>query len=469
MRPAESIEGLIKNLSDNTSAEMDERVLGDVLHALDESKKTQSAVRQPIIGRTIMRSPIIKLAAAAVIVIAVLIGMNQLVGSAGSVAWGEVVQNIEASPGFIFRMKQIHNDQETGTREFHMMAYGSSEYGMRMDGYLDPEYPIQTYGSLKEETLISIMHSSKTYTRIPLSGDQLAEIEELDPKKIVRKYLSAGYRELGRKTIDGVEAEGVEITGPEVAKANFQVDSCVVQLWVAVDTGLPVLIEVDTVGKNGTLEIHTVQDNFQWNVELDASLFEPDIPEDYTLTGTADPQKGTDARLKKWRFIEKDPESGKYRLRSEDGQRTATVPEALADSPEHAVRVKEELDLQKQQGKRKLVAVNEIEVNGQLSSRFLLYEYNLSDGQTIRTGDFDPDDSASLTVIRERAALEKEVRRLWQEQRRQAEEGQALATTEERQVEGRVLVFKKWRLVLSDGREAVYSRGRLKDEQSSQN
>ncbi len=43
MRPAENIERLIKNLTDRTSAQMDERVLGDVLRALDESKKNRSA------------------------------------------------------------------------------------------------------------------------------------------------------------------------------------------------------------------------------------------------------------------------------------------------------------------------------------------------------------------------------------------------------------------------------------------
>ncbi|MCP4256569.1 MAG: hypothetical protein GY774_03470, partial [Planctomycetes bacterium] len=64
-----------------------------------------------------MKSRITKLAAAAVIVIAVMIGMNQLVGSAGSVAWGEVVRNIEASPGFVFRLRQTYNREETGTME----------------------------------------------------------------------------------------------------------------------------------------------------------------------------------------------------------------------------------------------------------------------------------------------------------------------------------------------------------------
>ncbi len=281
MRPAEDVKKLIEKLNDTTSAEMDKYVLGDVMQALDESNGTQSAARQPNSRRTIMRSPITRLAAAAVIVIAVLIAMNQFGGSTGSVAWGEVVRNIEASPGFIFHMKQIHNDEETGAKEFHMTVYGSVEHGMRMDGYLDPAYPIQTYGSLREEAVISVIHSSKTYTRTPLTGDQLAEFEKLDLKKSIGKYLSGGYKKLGRKTIEGVEAEGVEIDDPSEAKANFPVDSCVIQLWVAVDTGLPILVEVDTVGKNGTLEINTVQDNFQW-VELDPSEFEPNIPEDYT-------------------------------------------------------------------------------------------------------------------------------------------------------------------------------------------
>ena len=42
MRPAEDIKRLIKNLTDKTSAQMDERVLKDVLFALEESEKTSA-------------------------------------------------------------------------------------------------------------------------------------------------------------------------------------------------------------------------------------------------------------------------------------------------------------------------------------------------------------------------------------------------------------------------------------------
>jgi len=121
----------------------------------------------------------------------------------------------------------------------------------------------------------------------------------------------------------------------------------------------------------------------------------------------------------------------------------------------------EELDLLKQQGNRKLVRVSETEVNGQLDYRYLIYEYALSDGQVIEDGDFDP----ALTNTRTLAGVrQEELSRLLRERRRQEEKGQELATTEERQVYGRVFTFKKRRFVLSDGTEVIHSIGRLKDD-----
>ena len=75
MKPAENIKRLIKNLHDTTSAQMDERVLGDVLRALAESEQP-SALTWPNIRRTIMKSPITKLAAAAAIAIVVLLPLS---------------------------------------------------------------------------------------------------------------------------------------------------------------------------------------------------------------------------------------------------------------------------------------------------------------------------------------------------------------------------------------------------------
>jgi hypothetical protein len=282
MKPNDNFEETIRQkLSFTASDNLHDSILNDVLNAQEQFMKTQSAESRPNIRRIIMTSPVIKLAAAAVIVVAILAGINQFGDSATGVVWGEVLGNIESAPGFIYRMRQIYNDKETGTKEFHMTVYGSPEYGMRMDGYLDPEFITQTYATLSDGMMTSINHQNKTYTRTALANDALAEIENMEPKAVFKQYLSAEYTKLGQKTIEGIKAEGIKIDNPSEAKANFQTDSCVIQLWVAVDTCLPILVETETIGKNGSLEVRTIQDNFQWDIELAESTCKPDIPGDY--------------------------------------------------------------------------------------------------------------------------------------------------------------------------------------------
>jgi len=60
MRPADNINNLIKKLQLKASTDLDKRVHDDISIALAESDKTESAVTQPKIGRTIMKSPITK-------------------------------------------------------------------------------------------------------------------------------------------------------------------------------------------------------------------------------------------------------------------------------------------------------------------------------------------------------------------------------------------------------------------------
>jgi len=75
MRPADSIEKLVKNINIDTNAKIDEEVLGEVVEAFEKSKvKKISAIEQNI-WRTIMKSKITKLAAAAAIIIACFTGL----------------------------------------------------------------------------------------------------------------------------------------------------------------------------------------------------------------------------------------------------------------------------------------------------------------------------------------------------------------------------------------------------------
>ncbi len=104
MKSAENIENLIKNLDldIDINAETERVILGKLIEAHEKSKKMKSALVEPNIRRTIMRSPITKIAAAAVIIIAVLIGINQFGGSidGASVAWADVAERFESVPFF---------------------------------------------------------------------------------------------------------------------------------------------------------------------------------------------------------------------------------------------------------------------------------------------------------------------------------------------------------------------------------
>ncbi|MHC4144754.1 MAG: hypothetical protein ACYSUD_08245, partial [Planctomycetota bacterium] len=107
-----------------------------------------------------------------------------------------------------------------------------------------------------------------------------------NPGFLVQKILSAEHRKLGRKTIEGVLCEGIETTDPAYFEPvpeklkNLQAEF---RLWVSVETGYPVMYEtkLNAEHQGKMWEEGSVMDQFQWDVELDPNIFEPNIPPDY--------------------------------------------------------------------------------------------------------------------------------------------------------------------------------------------
>ena len=183
-------------------------------------------------------------------------------------------------------------------------------------------------------------------------------------------------------------------------------------------------------------------------------------------------------KIHKWRAVGKDPKHG-YLLQSEDDRFMTNVPESWADNPEHAVEVKEELDLLKQQDKRKLVSVTEYMVNGQHDHWWLSYEYTLSDGRVIRTGEWDPDDNTPRVLVGE---LREEAGRRFHEILKpeystlttDPQTGEKLRiitpaegvvlTIYDQVVQGQVFSFQSRQFALSDGTTVTYSFGRQSED-----
>jgi len=70
MKQEENIKKLIRNSPMKTNPKVNETVLNSLFDELDKSKKADSAVLQPNVWRTIIKSGMVKFAAAAVIIVA---------------------------------------------------------------------------------------------------------------------------------------------------------------------------------------------------------------------------------------------------------------------------------------------------------------------------------------------------------------------------------------------------------------
>ena len=97
MRPAEEIESLIKNIDIDTNVKTDDAVLGDVIETFEKSKNRKTSAAGQNIWRIIMKSRMTKLATAAVIIVAVMLGMYILTGSfdGTSITMAQIIQAMQ--------------------------------------------------------------------------------------------------------------------------------------------------------------------------------------------------------------------------------------------------------------------------------------------------------------------------------------------------------------------------------------
>jgi len=286
MKSAKNIEKLIKNLDldIDINTETDRAILGELLETHKKPKKIKSALVEPNIRRTIMKSPITKLAVAAAVIVVVVLGLFEFIGTEGKsgVVWAEVARKVEASRGVISRGREVVDWRDDGPD--YTMNYLSNTKS-RHDSYKADQIIKTFYDDYNTKTVVFIDHGHKSYIKKTLERMEQNDLWR-DPKSLVQKFLSHEHSELGQKTVEGVLCEGIETTDPafDETNSNFTVDSLKARLWVSVETGYPVLLEFEvtrTVGDNEKVHIKAVMDQFQWDVELDESIFEPNIPADY--------------------------------------------------------------------------------------------------------------------------------------------------------------------------------------------
>jgi hypothetical protein len=229
-----------------------------------------------------MKSKITKAAAAAVIIVAVILGLNITGGpDIAGVTWAEVIEKVEQISALTYDMTSEISYPGNKTLTYQCEIYIAGDYGTKSSIYMNGELFVVKYILPRKKLAYHIRPKYKTYIRKDLSDEQAArDREEDDPRTWLKTVLSGDYIELGRDNINGVVVEGIKCSMTEKTG-----EDTVMRLWVGVETNLPVRIEIEGFSmEGGQMRPHKdVMENFQWDVELDASIFEPNIPNDYKL------------------------------------------------------------------------------------------------------------------------------------------------------------------------------------------
>lgn len=268
----------------------------DILGAIVREQKTrfnqgvQQASLAVKIRRQFMNSRISQMAAAAIVIVACILG-GILVNSTSSVALADVLAKIETVSVYMFRTtatttgEPVENDPFDLEKPSTVLVSKELDYAEKTilamrDTDSQADAVMEMYLLPEQSKAMMINHKDKQYFEMDFDQDMFARQKgQRDPRAIVKNVLNCQYESLGNAVIDGIECEGFTTADSTYDGGIF--GEVKVELWVDVDTYLPVRLETETQMSDNQ-RLHTVCDQFQWDVQVDAREFDPVIPEGYT-------------------------------------------------------------------------------------------------------------------------------------------------------------------------------------------
>ncbi|MBA7621048.1 hypothetical protein ES703_28405 [subsurface metagenome] len=224
-------------------------------------------------GGTIMRSRITKLAAAAVIIIAILTAIHFLGSPIEGIAWADVVRPILTARTVVFNVITVEGENVPITRTMNMGTQRVRSEVLSPDGKTVQAIAIVDFDTSR---MLQLIPNQKTAVLIELKDipekpeNVLEELRNMvtelqnDPNVLVEP--------LGEKEIDGQIAKGFRASGPDVE----------LTVWADPQTTLPIRME------QKWRQMQFVYTDFQFDIEMDESLFSMEIPEGYSELPSAE-------------------------------------------------------------------------------------------------------------------------------------------------------------------------------------
>jgi len=287
MRPAEEIERFVSAACFRAGPNVDRDLWAEISTARDLGRTAASPPTHGSLCGAVLRSKLTKLAAAAAIITAAALGLNITGGpDMATVALADVAKKIEQTQNCVFK-KTIVVSSEGGVANTRDSLVYYAENAVRDDVYDNGKVISQVYVDFPDGILVTVDHTSRVFRKMDLADEDIQQLSTLGPRNIVDLILSKGqYKTLGRKTVDGVLAEGFEFddTRAMLSMDQDEIESIVTRLWVDVKTNLPVRGEVDCILMDNAKARVVIYDP-QWDIELESDFFEPRIPAGYVEPG----------------------------------------------------------------------------------------------------------------------------------------------------------------------------------------
>jgi len=303
MRPAENLHKSFRKLHVATSARLDESIDREICRAAGEAGTTGPGRRASGLFGEIIRTRMVKLAAAAILIAAIL-GLHQFNGSlrGTSIAWSDVAQRLENVSSYKARARRVLTEvgQEEPFFECDILRYFSPDYGSVEESYEDGKLVMLAYCSFSEKAAIVVFPDSKVYFRFDLNEELMSLAEYANPANtegIMKLFGSERCVRLGSREFDGVTTGGFEVKDvqifSQVPRFLLHVENIDIRLWVDNETLLPARVEGEGLFEGlmtlfRKCKYEEVMHEIEYDVQINEKIFEPNIPDDYKCIDPTD-------------------------------------------------------------------------------------------------------------------------------------------------------------------------------------
>jgi len=245
----------------------------EVFRSQTAGKQTTQFVLLINIWRAIMKSRITKLAAAAMIIIAVASAIHFLGSPIEGVAWADVVRPILTTRTVVFNVITVEGENVPITKVMNMGTQRVRSEVLSADGKTVQAIVIFDYATSR---MLELIPNKKIAVLIELKDIPEKPENVLETMRNIITELqndpNVSVEPLGEKEIDGQIAKGFRATGPDVE----------LTIWADPQTALPIRIE------QKWRQMQFVCTDFQFDIEMDESLFSMEIPEGYSALPKAE-------------------------------------------------------------------------------------------------------------------------------------------------------------------------------------